>query len=302
MKRLKRILIVFACINFIITLTQLSKKEVRKYVKFIGWHRPHIWLHGIFYFSKTLWYVRLGRFANKFAGLIPGFMKKKYADTYHGKIVPVEFAQKLVTVEEEIEIRGLEKIIPYEACMDIVIENPDAILACKCVCRVSSDKHCMPDEVCLLVGEPFVSLVLRQQPEFCRRITQQEAAEILRITDEQGCVHAAFFKDVAKGRFYAICNCCKCCCVGIESYRFSNVPFYGHSGMIPAISEECVLCGSCVQICPFEALSIGSGSVPSIDLSACMGCAACASVCGSGAVSMIEAPDRPDVLDLNRLR
>jgi len=96
-------------------------------------------------------------------------MKRHYAETYHGKLVPLEEAQKLVTVSENIELRDLEKIIPFSMCRDIVLENPDAILACKCVCRMTSPNHCRPDEVCLVIGEPYVSYILDHQPEFCRR-------------------------------------------------------------------------------------------------------------------------------------
>lgn len=279
----------------------LFRKEVRNYIRIVGWHRPDLWLHGIFYFSHMLQYVKLGRAAMKIADFVPEIMKRKYADSYHGKIVPIDFAAKLVRVEQDIEIKRLDKVIPYGKCMDIIMDHPDSILACKCVCRMSSDQHCTPDEVCLMIGEPVVSLIERQSPRTCRRITQEEAVDILKATDEQGCIHAAFFKDVMGGRFYAICNCCKCCCVALKSHRFAGVPFFGHSGLEPEITEKCDFCGKCAKECPFEAIEFRKKEIPFIDLSICMGCGVCASKCHTDAIKMKRAAGKPEILDISAM-
>ncbi len=39
--------------------------------------------------------------------------KREFADRYHAKVVPTEAAVQLVTLEQPIELRDLEKIIPY---------------------------------------------------------------------------------------------------------------------------------------------------------------------------------------------
>ncbi|MBC7229658.1 MAG: 4Fe-4S binding protein [Actinobacteria bacterium] len=278
------------------------KPSTRAYIRSVGWHRPDLWLHGLFYFGHTLQYIRIGRWATGFAHRIPGHVRRHYAETYHGKLVPLEEAQKLVTVSEEIELRDLEKVIPFSMCRDIVLENPDAILACKCVCRMTSPNHCQPDEVCLVIGEPYVSYILDHQPEFCRRVTAEEAVKILRQTDEAGCLHAAFFKNVTRGRFYAICNCCPCCCVALKSHRFHGVPFYGHSGLEPSFSDACNGCRKCVEACLFEALTPGGKRRPPVlDREACMGCGACRAACPQGAVTLVEATSRPAPLRLDEL-
>ncbi len=278
------------------------KPSTRAYIRMVGWHRPDLWLHGMFYLSRTLDYVKMGRRAVGMARFIPRGMREHYAQTYHGKLVPLEEAQRLVTVEEDIELRNLDGIIPFKMCRDIVLEQPDAILACKCVCRMSSPDPCREDEVCILVGEPFVSYVLDHQPQFCRRVTPQEAEEILRSTDEDGCLHAAFFKDIAGGRFYAICNCCSCCCVAVKSHRFAGVPFYGHSGLEPSFNDECNACGKCVKACHFQALTLdGREGPPRLDREACMGCGACRGACPRGAIELVEAPGKPAPLRLEEL-
>jgi ferredoxin len=244
----------------------------------------------------------MGRLAAVFGPAIPGWMKRRYAETYHGKIVPLEQAKMLVSIDEDIEARDLENIVPYGTCRDIILEHPEDIIVCRCVCRMTSPNHCQPDEVCLLIGEPVVSYVLDHQPGFARRITREEALEVLEVTDSRGCLHAAFFKDVIGGRFYAICNCCSCCCVALKSHRFVGVPFFGHSGLMPEFTDECTACGKCVQACLFDALERNGKEAPVLDLEACMGCGVCRGVCPSSAISMVRAPGRPEPLDLEELR
>lgn len=44
------------------------------------------------------------------------------------------------------------------------------------------------------------------------------------------------------------------------------------------ISERCVQCGSCVPVCPVEAISFQGGKVV-IDDTKCVSCGGCAAVC-----------------------
>ncbi|MFR9513214.1 MAG: 4Fe-4S binding protein [Rikenellaceae bacterium] len=45
----------------------------------------------------------------------------------------------------------------------------------------------------------------------------------------------------------------------------------------------CVACGSCIEVCPVEAIS--AGDVYSIDASACIDCGACAGECPSECIA-----------------
>ncbi|MGO9416315.1 MAG: 4Fe-4S binding protein [Syntrophobacteraceae bacterium] len=61
-------------------------------------------------------------------------------------------------------------------------------------------------------------------------------------------------------RFYAICNCCKCCCCGIEWMVKYGSPMLASSGYVAPVDETlCAACGTCVDACPFEAPSVGRG-------------------------------------------
>ena len=138
-----------------------------------------------------------------------------FADTYHGKVVTLESATKLISVQQEVRLTDLEHVIPYALARDIVLKHPDHIVAIDCPCRAARPNPCLPLDVCLIVGEPFASFATEHHPTRSRSITSAEAAEILSAEHERGRVHHTFFKDAMLGRFYAICNCCSCCCGAI---------------------------------------------------------------------------------------
>ena len=48
------------------------------------------------------------------------------------------------------------------------------------------------------------------------------------------------------------------------------------------ISDECISCGACADVCPVEAISEGDGKFV-IDAEKCIDCGACADVCPVGA-------------------
>ena len=52
--------------------------------------------------------------------------------------------------------------------------------------------------------------------------------------------------------------------------------------MAYVITDDCVMCGTCADACPVEAISEGDG-IYVIDADACIGCGSCADVCPVGA-------------------
>ncbi len=219
-----------------------------------------------------------------------------FADTYHGKVVPLPAARQLVSVREDVRIENLEKIIPYALARDIILKNPDHIVALECPCRAARAHPCLPLDVCLIIGEPFASYIIEHQTDRARWITQAEAAQILEAEDKRGHVHHAFFKDAMLGRFYAICNCCACCCGAMQAQR-NNTPMLTSSGYVAQVDEAlCQACGTCQEHCQFEALSIDLYSRVNMDI--CMGCGVCAGQCPEGAIKLVPAPARGEPLEI----
>lgn len=209
-----------------------------------------------------------------------------YADTYHGKVVPLEAAEHLVSIHDELHIHDLEKVIPYQRARSIIMNNPDRIVALECPCRAAREHPCLPMDVCLIVGDPFASFIREHEPQRSRWITRDEAIDILRLEDERGHVHHAFFKDAMLDRFYAICNCCKCCCGAMQAQR-NGVPMLASSGYISQVDEDlCIGCADCNPYCQFGALEVVD-DVNHVIYGKCMGCGVCTSKCEQGALSLV---------------
>ena len=224
----------------------------------------------------------------------------RFADTYHGKVVPLDAARSLVSVGQPIRLSAPEQVIPYARARDIVLENPDHIVALECPCRSSRAHPCKPLDVCLIVGEPFAGFMAEHHPSRARRITQAEAERILREEEERGHVHHAFFKDAMLDRFYAICNCCSCCCGAMQAQR-NGAGMLASSGFVSEVDPDlCTGCGTCAEFCQFEAISVADGK-SHVDRQRCMGCGVCTSHCPHDAHRLIRAEEKGTPLEIMAL-
>jgi ferredoxin len=274
------------------------------------------WLHGYVYGRWPYLYIGIGTgehpLARVFGPLVRWLARLflarpsddhahvTFADTYHGKVVPLEAAKQLVTVEEEISLTDLEQVLPYALARDIVLQNPDHIVVLECPCRASRPNPCLPLDVCLVVGEPFASFVAEHHPHRSRWITPEEAVEILCAEHERGHVHHAFFKDAMLGRFYAICNCCACCCGAMQAW-LHGTPMLAPSGYVSRHAADlCIGCGVCADFCQFGALSVNDG-IAIVDTTTCMGCSVCVSKCPEGALSLVRDPTKGEPLEIRAL-
>lgn len=226
---------------------------------------------------------------------------------YHAKVLRLEDAEQIFRLDQElVDLGKLSKnIIPYEHARTLLMENPGNLAVIDCVCRtLRGEKGCYPKDVCILVGDPWVEWAMeRCQDVHPRRITQDEALDILNTSHERGDVHAAFFKDAANGRMYHICNCCSCCCTAIAAQNFLGSPMYAGTGYKAEINvDKCTQCGQCVSACNFLAISQnGDGSV-TVDKSMCMGCEACAASCPTEAITLeLENAEVLAPMDLKEL-
>jgi NAD-dependent dihydropyrimidine dehydrogenase PreA subunit len=222
------------------------------------------------------------------------------ADTYNGKVLPLEAVKQLVSVQQDIQLKNLENIIPYQMAKDIILKHPDHLAVLECPCRSNRENPCLPLDVCMVVGEPFTSFILEHHPKKSRSISRDEALRILDDEDARGHVHHAFFKDAMFGRFYAICNCCACCCGAIQAHEHGT-PMLASSGYVALIDHDlCLDCGSCNDYCQFHALSIVEG-VNTVNFKLCMGCGICVSKCDVQAISLKIDPVKGIPLEINKL-
>ena len=278
-------------------------------------------IHGYLYARWPYLYIGIGKgdhpLAKKLGPILQLLPKKKnsfkstlhsttmasgtFADGYHGKALPLSSAKQLVMVNEPIRVKDLEQVIPYVRARSIVLENPDHIVALECPCRKYKENPCLPLDVCLIVGEPFASFIIEHQPERSHWITKEEAVKILEEEDARGHVHHAFFKDAMLGRFYAICNCCECCCGAIRAHH-RGTPMLASSGYLAVIDgQNCIGCATCEDFCQFGALAIGPEETMQVDSDLCMGCGICESKCQQEAIRIELAPQKGVPLEIEKL-
>jgi ferredoxin len=273
--------------------------------------------HGYFYARWTYFYIAMGSGEHPLAKRLKPLIawignwlvaksktpdqpnQIKFEDTYHGKVLPLAAATQLVSVNEDISLGDLEQVIPYQKAREIILKNPDHIAVIDCPCRAAREHPCLPMDVCLIVGEPFASFVIEHQPKRSRWITSQQAQQILAEEDQRGHVHHAFFKDAMLERFYAICNCCTCCCAALNAQR-NGTPMLVSSGYIAQVDEDlCLSCGTCEQVCLFDAMHVNLTA--EVEINKCMGCGLCVNQCQPGAIQLVRMQSKGEPLEIREL-
>jgi len=221
-----------------------------------------------------------------------------WGDHYHGKVLPLELAEAIITLDHDIPRMDLEQIIPYPTAREIVLEGPPSVVLMECPCRHSRENPCTPTDVCMIVGDG--AFVLDHHPDQSRAISQQEALDLLRAEHERGHVHAAYFKDACDNRFYAICNCCPCCCGGLEAMVKYGIPMVTSSGYLARIdADQCEACGTCESACPFDAIHVNGHAA--VTFEACMGCGVCVGQCPNDAIELVQDERKGIPLDVRTL-
>jgi len=279
----------------------LLRPSTRQVISLMGVGRFFGRLAGLHFYIYARWPVAYVRFARTCLARVFGQRLKRWtADRYHGKVLQHQQARALVTINREIVCEDLKRVIPYRTARKLILRQPLEIVACACPCRLSRPIHCQPSDVCLVVGRPFTQFMLEHHPGRCRQISQAEALEIIDAEHRRGHIHSAWFKDVCLERFYVICNCCKCCCGGIEAMVRYGFPMMASSGYVAEIdSQQCHGCGQCVKLCPFDA--IGLHQIAQVRGEACMGCGLCAERCPAGAISLRHDARKGEPLDVTVL-
>jgi len=235
-------------------------------------------------------------------------------DIYHSKVVKLMDAIKLVTQNKDLELPLPEQVVPWKVAKDVILQNPQSIAVGPCGCRLNSDNPCIeyPMDVCLMVGDPAADFITNLNPRF-RQITQDEAVSILEESHQRGDVHCAYFKREIANRFFAICNCCSCCCMGVKMWNMiggipgaknaGDLVFLVPSGYVAEVDEDvCSGCGTCAELNNFNCITMDDDDHPIINYDNCMGCGGCEGVCPEGAISLRLDASKGTPLDIEKLQ
>ena len=93
-----------------------------------------------------------------------------------------------------------------------IVDRSEVLALGPCTCRAVFRNCHNPINTEIMVGLNR-NIFLEERPHDYREITKQEAKDILRQCHQRGLIHT-----IVKCRedFYAICNCCACCCVPLR--------------------------------------------------------------------------------------
>ncbi len=235
-----------------------------------------------------------GRFLPKYVAVYQWLMvrmgvkgKKWMGDTYHSKVLTPELAKALISIDHNIPLQDLgTRIIPYEKAREILLDANPEIALTHCACRTTAGNNCGPKDVCMAIGRPFTDFVLDHQPKTTRLITKEDALKIIEDAHERGRVHNADFKDAAFDQFYALCNCCSCCCTGLMAEKI-GIDMVSASGYMAKVDTNlCKGSGVCITVCHYGAVSMKNGKSVT-DPNKCKGCGLCVSKCSNNARSLL---------------
>jgi len=160
-----------------------------------------------------------------------------------------------------------------------------------CYCRheaklIDENDDCgKPNEVCMQFG---IAAQFVTDRGFGRKISQEEAIDILKKSEKAGLVHST----INRQEIDWLCNCCNDHCVILQKTLAQPKPGIAlNSGFQPVRNSElCKACEICIERCPPTALTMGEDDVPKVDLDRCIGCGICASGCPEEAVTLVERP------------
>ena len=80
-----------------------------------------------------------------------------------------------------------------------------------------------------------------------------------------------------------------------------GTPMIASSGYVASVNEAlCQACGTCVEKCPFDALSVDQ--IARVNWDKCMGCGVCIDQCPNDAISLLRDAQKGIPLDVKALQ
>jgi NAD-dependent dihydropyrimidine dehydrogenase PreA subunit len=235
-----------------------------------------------------------------FEGEMRDLMQELFKNPEMVKQMLPDAPARIITVEHELP-QDIE-VYSYEKLSEM-LEKEESFAAAKCYCRHHAhlvDDPCkiegIPEYSCLMFGDTAEYIIDRR---FGKRITKEEAQEIILATEKAGLMHnTGNYCD----RAVFVCNCCGCCCEFLGAVKRTNsTAMLAHANFVVAIdADRCSGCGDCIERCQMEALSLVN-EVISVNENMCLGCGNCVSACPTESLSMVrranvKPPEAKDTL------
>jgi electron transport complex protein RnfB len=198
---------------------------------------------------------------------------------------------RVVPVNKRIDARA--EIMRYDDLRQI-LESCSSFRVAECICRKEMELLGKP---CSHSRETCMSFARAEDaydgmPEWGRRVTREEALELLDACEAEGLVHNTY--NVQREPFF-VCNCCSCCCGLLRALNEHDAPYLiARSNYVAEIDvDACNVCGICSdgERCPVGAIGEVDDDVFRVDGQRCLGCGVCAVACEYEAIHLVERPE-----------
>jgi ferredoxin len=242
-------------------------------------------------FEKLLAELR-DQIQDNYDGLSPLFNSAPAVD----RTVPTRVSEdgrpiKIIPVGKALAV-GEEFVIPSQTVEEI-IDKFDDIAVGYCFCRQRRSllgDPCSTDAPTLNCFTFGKSARHTTAQGFAKKVSKQEALEIMQAAEDAGLVHKAFHPGSRESSpETSICNCCKDCCDTFGLWRSGTLPLINSTFYLSEIDPDaCTGCGICVERCPTDAISLNEAGWAQRDESACLGCGVCSRFCPEEAIALRE--------------
>jgi len=225
---------------------------------------------------------QVGRLTREFMEDFEQYMEEGFRNQFSETATP-----QLRTIPIKQSIKAENFVSTYDDVTRL-IETLHPISVSNCICREGKEllgKPCSHTrETCFQFGGAARHYI---EQGLGREVGSDEALAIIKKSQEEGLV----LQPGNSQKPFAICCCCGCCCEMLinmkrlpdPSKHFSS----NHYSLVAA--DECTGCGSCVEICPMDAIEMVK-DISRIDLQRCIGCGVCVPQCPVEAISLQKKP------------
>lgn len=165
----------------------------------------------------------------------------------------------VIAIPVEKEIQAEPKSVGIEHLSYWVEKYAPSLSIADCQCRrvgevtgnIGAD---LPGEYCMQLGA-FAESCIRTGR--ARRITKEEAYDILQWTEDLGYMHEVTNVDGKENSMF-ICSCHPEACLAFRTSRLVDTPNMMKNNFLAKVNaSKCVACGECMEVCPMNAAKLG---------------------------------------------
>ncbi len=224
------------------------------------------------------WYSEFVRLYNDFLEEFYLWLSKNEVGVKYG-VLGVPFG-KVIAVEKAIEVTpGLGVMASQTDKFSELVDRNKKSLCLLDICACRQGMHLLGKgcgklaNTCSTIGLPAEGAI---KSGMGRRVSKEEFFEAKQKATEEGMVH--MMEDTLDPML--ICSCCSCCCEILPMLKKYDAPSILTQSSFEAVidSEKCTGCGTCVKVCPMEAVTV-QDKKSTIDYKRCIGCGVCVIKC-----------------------